>query len=244
MKIFGLIGHPVSHSFSKVFFDAKFEKEKLSDCRYDLMDLSTIKEVVSLRSNEHVFGLNVTIPYKMSILPFLDSISEEAQKIGAVNTIKIKNGKWIGYNTDAIGFQRSLVPLLNPSIKKALVLGSGGAYMAVKYVLDKLAIACSQVSRNSNLARFHYGDITKSVLNDHPLIINTTPLGMFPDVNQMPNIPFHLLSPFHLVYDLIYNPEETLLLKNASFIGCKVKNGLEMLQIQAEESWKIWNELI
>ena len=242
MKLFGLIGHTISHSFSKVFFDNKFEKENLSDCRYDLMDLGSIKEVISLKANNKIFGLNVTIPYKKTILPFLDSISEEAKKIGAVNTIKIKDGKWIGYNTDVIGFEKTLMPLLNPAIKKALVLGSGGAYSAVKYVLDNLGISCSQVSRISHSALFHYNDITKSVLNDHPLIINTTPLGMFPDVNQMPDIPFHHLQPFHLVYDLIYNPEETLLLKNASFIGCKVKNGLEMLQIQAEESWKIWNK--
>lgn len=240
MRLFGLIGHPVSHSFSKSFFDKKFEAENLSDCRYELMDLATIKDVASLKSNKNINGLNVTIPYKQAVLPFLDDISDAAQLIGAVNTIKVKDGKWIGHNTDVVGFEKSLVPLLNPIIKKALVLGSGGAYLAVKYVLDKLSISSSLVSRQSLSALYRYEDITKSVLNDHQLIINTTPVGMFPDVNKMPEIPFHLLNPFHLVYDLVYNPEETLLLKNAAFIGCRVKNGLEMLQIQAEESWKIW----
>ena len=240
MKLFGLIGHPVSHSFSKAFFDKKFEKENRSDCRYELMDLETINEIISLKKTSQLCGLNVTIPYKQAILPFLDTISEEAKSVGAVNTIKIKEGKWHGHNTDIIGFHKSLVPLLKPSITKALILGSGGAALAVKYVLDKLSISSSFVSRESNLTEYNYRDITKSVLNEHQLIINTTPVGMFPDVNKMPEIPVHLLNRNHLVYDLIYNPEETLLLKNAASIGCKTKNGLEMLQIQAEESWKIW----
>jgi len=226
MKLFGLIGHPISHSFSKVFFDKKFEQENLNDCHYELIDIKTIDEIISLKNNPQLCGLNVTIPYKQAIIPFLDTISEEAKSVGAVNTIKIKDSKWHGYNTDVIGFEKSLVPLLNPSIKNALILGSGGASMAVKFVLDKLSISSSFVS--------------KSVLNEHQLIINTSPVGMFPDLNKMPEIPTDFLTPNHLVYDLIYNPEETLLLKNASFIGCITKNGLEMLQIQAEESWKIW----
>jgi len=240
MKLFGLIGHPISHSFSKVFFDKKFEQENLNDCHYELIDIKTIDEIISLKNNPQLCGLNVTIPYKQAIIPFLDTISEEAKSVGAVNTIKIKDSKWHGYNTDVIGFEKSLVPLLNPSIKNALILGSGGASMAVKFVLDKLSISSSFVSRESKLTEYKYRDISKSVLNEHQLIINTSPVGMFPDLNKMPEIPTDFLTPNHLVYDLIYNPEETLLLKNASFIGCITKNGLEMLQIQAEESWKIW----
>ena len=242
MKLFGLIGHPVSHSFSKSFFDKKFEQENLNDCRYELMDLESIDEILSLKNNSQLCGLNVTIPYKQAIIPFLDTISEEAKSVGAVNTINIKSGKWHGYNTDVIGFQKSLIHLLNPSIKKALILGSGGASLAVKYVLDKLYISSSFVSRDSKLTEYNYEDITKSVLNEHQLIINTTPVGMFPVVNKMPKISVHLLNRNHLVYDLIYNPEETLLLKNAASVGCSAKNGLEMLHIQAKESWKIWTE--
>ncbi len=242
MKLFGLIGHPVSHSFSKSFFDKKFEQENLNDCRYELMDLESIDEILSLKNNSQLCGLNVTIPYKQAIIPFLDTISEEAKSVGAVNTINIKSGKWHGYNTDVIGFQKSLIHLLNPSIKKALILGSGGASLAVKYVLDKLSISSSFVSRDSKLTEYNYEDITKSVLNEHQLIINTTPVGMFPVVNKMPKISVHLLNRNHLVYDLIYNPEETLLLKNAASVGCSAKNGLEMLHIQAKESWKIWTE--
>jgi shikimate dehydrogenase len=241
MKTYGLIGHPLSHSLSKDFFDHKFEQENLSDCEYLLMDLNNIKDVIALKNNPQLFGFNVTIPYKQSILPYLDSMSEEALKIGAVNTVKVSNGKWTGYNTDVVGFEKSLIPLLSPNIKKALVLGSGGAYLAVKYVLDKLNISCSMVSRQSHQALYRYENIGKSVLNDHQIIINTTPIGMFPNENDVPNIPFHLLTPNHIVYDLIYNPEITLLLRNASLNGCYTKNGLEMLKIQAQESWKIWN---
>ena len=241
MKLFGLLGHPVSHSFSKSFFDNKFEQEGLRDCRFELIDLNSVKDVVPFKQNPEYRGFNITLPYKETILPFLDDLSEEAQKIGAVNTIKITGGKWIGHNTDVIGFEKSILPLLTPQIKHALIFGSGGAYRAVKYVLDKLSISVSLVSRQSHHALYRYEDITKSVINDHQLLVNTTPVGMYPNENEMPDIPFHHLGPEHLVYDLIYNPEETLLLKNAAFIGCKVKNGLEMLKIQAEESWKIWN---
>ena len=241
MKIYGLIGHPVGHSFSKDFFDAKFQQENLTDCEYQLMDLNSIKDLIALKNNKQLCGFNITIPYKQTVLPYLDSISEEAEKIGAINTVKVIDGKWIGYNTDVIGFEKSLVPMLSPSVKKALVLGSGGAFLAIKYVLEKLNISCSMVSRSSHQALYRYENISKSVLNDHQLIINSTPVGMFPNQNQVPDIPFHLLTPNHIVYDLIYNPEITLLLSNANFNGCITKNGLQMLKIQAEESWKIWN---
>lgn len=240
ISVFGLIGHPVSHSFSKGFFEKKFERENIKDCRYDVFDLKSIQDVIDLKKNPYLKGLNVTVPYKKSILPLLDFISEEAIKIGAVNTIKITDGKWFGYNTDVIGFEKSLVPLLSPAIKNALILGTGGASLAVRYVLEKLGISFSFVSRNLENADYRYKDLSESVLNTHQLIINTTPLGMFPDINKMPEIPLKYLTLNHLVCDLIYNPEETFLLKNAAFAGCQIKNGLEMLHIQAEESWKIW----
>jgi shikimate dehydrogenase len=240
ISVFGLIGHPVSHSFSKGFFEKKFERENIKDCRYDMFDLKSIQDVIDLKKNPYLKGLNVTVPYKKSIIPLLDFISEEAIKIGAVNTIKITDGKWFGYNTDVIGFEKSLVPLLSPAIKNALILGTGGASLAVRYVLEKLGISFSFVSRNLENADYRYKDLSESVLNTHQLIINTTPLGMFPDINKMPEIPLKYLTLNHLVCDLIYNPEETFLLKNAAFAGCQIKNGLEMLHIQAEESWKIW----
>jgi shikimate dehydrogenase len=240
ISVFGLIGHPVSHSFSKGFFEKKFERENIKDCRYDMFDLKSIQDVIDLKKNPYLKGLNVTVPYKKSIIPLLDFISEEAIKIGAVNTIKITDGKWFGYNTDVIGFEKSLVPLLSPAIKNALILGTGGASLAVRYVLEKLGISFSFVSRNIENADYRYKDLSESVLNTHQLIINTTPLGMFPDINKMPEIPLKYLTLNHLVCDLIYNPEETFLLKNAAFAGCQIKNGLEMLHIQAEESWKIW----
>ena len=240
ISVFGLIGHPVSHSFSKGFFEKKFERENIKDCRYDMFDLKSIQDVIDLKKNPYLKGLNVTVPYKKSIIPLLDFISEEAIKIGAVNTIKITDGKWFGYNTDVIGFEKSLVPLLSPAIKNALILGTGGASLAVRYVLEKLGIYFSFVSRNLENADYRYKDLSESVLNTHQLIINTTPLGMFPDINKMPEIPLKYLTLNHLVCDLIYNPEETFLLKNAAFAGCQIKNGLEMLHIQAEESWKIW----
>jgi shikimate dehydrogenase len=240
ISVFGLIGHPVSHSFSKGFFEKKFERENIKDCRYDLFDLESIQDVIDLKKNPYLKGLNVTVPYKKSILPLLDFISEEAKKIGAVNTIKITDGKWFGYNTDVIGFEKSLVPIVSPAIKNALILGTGGVSLAVRHVLEKLGISFSFVSRNLENADYRYKDLSESVLNTHQLIINTTPLGMFPDINKMPEIPLKYLTPKHLVYDLIYNPAETLLLKNSAFAGCQIKNGLEMLHIQAEESWKIW----
>ena len=205
-----------------------------------MFDLKSIQDVIDLKKNPYLKGLNVTVPYKKSIIPLLDFISEEAIKIGAVNTIKITDGKWFGYNTDVIGFEKSLVPLLSPAIKNALILGTGGASLAVRYVLEKLGISFSFVSRNLENADYRYKDLSESVLNTHQLIINTTPLGMFPDINKMPEIPLKYLTLNHLVCDLIYNPEETFLLKNAAFAGCQIKNGLEMLHIQAEESWKIW----
>ncbi len=242
MKAFGLIGNPLTHSFSKSFFEEKFKFENLENHSYSLFELRSIEEVLALKLDPFLIGLNVTIPYKQSILPYLDHISEVALAIGAVNTIKIVDGVWFGYNTDYIGFLNSLKPLLPYNIKKALVLGSGGAYCAIKYALQKLSISCSLVSRNSASKDYSYSEITSSVIKDHQLIINATPLGMFPNINTAPPFPFHLLSPNHIVYDLIYNPEESLFLKNSSFMGCQIKNGYEMLTIQAEESWKIWND--
>ncbi len=240
MTAFGLIGHPLTHSFSKLFFEEKFKHENLTNYTYSLFDLPSIDGVVSLKNIPSLLGLNVTIPYKQSILPYLDHVSQEALAIGAVNTIKNRDGFWYGYNTDYIGFLKSIKPLLAPHVSNALILGSGGAYRAIKYALESISISCSLVSRNSNIANYGYDEISASVLNRHQLIINCTPLGMFPNINTSPIFPFHLLSPSHLVYDLIYNPEETLFLKNSGMMGCRTKNGYEMLTLQAEESWKIW----
>jgi len=242
MRLFGLIGHPVIHSFSKKIFDEKFESENITDCRYELFDLETVRDVAPLRANPELRGLNVTVPFKQSLIPYLDEVTEEAKIIGAVNCVKITDGKWIGHNTDIYGFEKSLTPLVNPANTKALILGSGGSSLAVQYVLNKLAIPFKVVSRKANPVFLKYFEISKSVMNVRHLIINTTPVGMFPNISELPAIPFHLLGPEHLVFDLIYNPDETLLLKNAAFIGCRIKNGLEMLQLQAEKSWEIWNE--
>jgi len=242
LKLFGLIGHPVSHSFSKSFFEKKFINENIMDCCYDLIDIKSLKEIEALKLNNTFSGLNVTIPYKKTIFPFLDWISEDAMTIGAVNTIKISDEKWYGYNTDVIGFEKSLLPLINTNVKNALILGSGGASLAVQYILNKLNISLTIVSRFKTNGQLNYEELSETLLNNHQLIINTTPLGMFPHIHEVPNIPDHFLNKNHIVYDLIYNPEETLLLKNALINGCKVKNGLQMLHLQAEESWKIWNE--
>jgi shikimate dehydrogenase len=241
-KTFGLIGRSLRHSFSPTYFQSKFEKEGINDCSYFAFELSEISKFCELLlSEKNIYGLNVTIPYKESILPFLDELSDNARQIGAVNTIKFENGKTIGHNTDVIGFEKSLLPLLKKYHHHALILGTGGAAKAVEFVLKKLKISYQYVSRNKTKNTFSYEDLTKEILDKHTVIINTTPLGMHPDVDTYPNIPFEFLNESHLVFDLIYNPAETRLMALAKERGATVKNGLEMLEIQAEESWKIWN---
>jgi shikimate dehydrogenase len=246
MRKFGLIGYPLSHSFSKKFFIQKFESEGIQDCEYELYPIETIDSLSLLLSdNPDLEGLNVTIPYKLEVLPFLNEIDEAAQAIGAVNCIKIAgkgpNAKLKGYNTDAYGFEESLKPLLEPGHQKALILGDGGAAKAVKYVLNKLGIPFVIVTRSPTDTSILYEEVTEEILSTHTIIINTTPLGMSPNVISSPDLPYHYITAQHLVYDLVYNPEETAFLNKAKVQDAKIKNGLEMLYLQAERSWYLWN---
>jgi shikimate dehydrogenase len=245
MKRYGLIGHPLSHSFSKKYFTNKFEKENILDCSYDLFDIDNINHFTKiLTQNENIKGLNVTIPYKETILDFLTDIDETAKQIGAVNTIKLSSAKGTikGYNTDYYGFKKSLKPFLDINHERALILGTGGAAKTVKYVLNELNIDCLFVSRNAqNEGEISYNDINEYVIKHHQIIINTTPVGMFPNIEDLPSIDYDKLTPKHLLYDLIYNPSETAFLKKGKQQGSITLNGMEMLKLQAEKSWEIWN---
>jgi shikimate dehydrogenase len=238
MKVYGLIGYPLSHSFSKGFFAEKFAKENIKDCTYETFPIPSIEEFNSL---PEVSGLNVTIPYKEVVIPYLDELSPAAADIQAVNCIRFENGVKTGYNTDAIGFRRSLEPLLKAHHTKALVLGTGGAAKAVQYVLRALDIPYKLVSRNASLKAMAYSELTKTVMEEYTVIINTTPLGMYPNVDAAPEIPYELLTSHHLLYDLIYNPAVTSFLQKGADKGATTKNGHEMLILQAEASWEIWN---
>jgi shikimate dehydrogenase len=242
MRKFGLIGYPLSHSFSRNYFTKKFTEEGNSDCEYHLFPLKSINELPQLISeNPNLCGLNVTIPYKESVLPFLNSVSSAVQQIGACNCIKINEGHLVGYNTDVTGFKESIKPLLKPEQKKALILGTGGAAKAVAWVLKQLGIHFQYVSRKRSGEVLSYTDISEEMLKGIPLIINTTPLGMQPNIFNKPSLPYGAIAPGHLCYDLIYNPEKTSFLAACEAEGAVIKNGLEMLEIQAEESWRIWN---
>ena len=237
MKTFGLIGNNLSNSFSAKYFNEKFLKEGISNTQYLNFELTNLSEFKELTKRNKLSGVNVTIPYKETIIPLLDELNEEAKIIGAVNTIRINNGKLIGYNTDHIGFKISITPLLKGR-KKAMILGNGGAAKAIKYALNKLGIEHKTVSRNT---QFDYCNITKEITNSYTIIINTTPLGSYPNINDFPQIPYKYLTKNYLLFDLIYNPKETKFLSYGKAQNAKTKNGLEMLQIQAEESWNIWN---
>ncbi|MES2417432.1 MAG: shikimate dehydrogenase [Bacteroidota bacterium] len=246
MRTFGLIGFPLSHSFSKQFFTKKFEDEDILNCNYNLFAIETAAEIIDLiKANPSLCGLNVTIPHKVTILPFLTEIDEAAAQIGAVNCISIDQQGTVpvlkGFNTDAFGFSESLKPLLEQQHQKALLFGDGGAAKAVKYVLKQLQIPFLTVVRNPVPDAILYSEVTADLLDTHKLLINTTPLGMLPNTETCPLIPYQHLSKEHLAYDLVYNPEETLFLKKAKMHGARVKNGLEMLILQAERSWYIWN---
>lgn len=245
MRAFGLIGNNLSHSFSKKYFEEKFRKLKISDCAYSNFELKSITEFSELvKLNQNLIGCNVTLPYKESIIPYLNELSEEAKVIGAVNCIKIKKGRIKGYNTDAFGFSSSIKPFLEPHHSKALILGTGGASKAVAYSLKNIGVEVYFVSTKpkSKPNEFNYEDLNEHVMNAFKLIVNTTPLGMFPSINEFPNIPYTFLSEKHLCYDLIYNPEQTLFLKYAAAKGATTINGYSMLQLQAEKSWEIWME--
>jgi shikimate dehydrogenase len=242
MKLFGLIGYPLSHSFSKKFFTDKFQLEGIDDCRYELFPIEKIEELNTLLANHNdLAGLNVTIPYKELVLPFLDELSPAVQSIGACNCISVVNGKLKGYNTDVIGFQKTFEPKLKSHHTKALVLGTGGAAKAVHHVLKQKGIEFIEVSRTARGKIISYDQLGKDLLSSHTLIINTTPLGMYPDVDAAPELPYDALGPEHYLYDLVYNPNPTLFLKKGMQQGATTENGSEMLRIQAEESWNIWN---
>lgn len=249
MRTFGLIGYPLSNSFSQKYFTEKFERENLTDCEFKKFSLENSNDFPELlNSNPSLCGLSVTIPHKQSVMKFLDEVDDVAQKIGAVNCIRISKAESggqnsVGYNTDVYGFEKSLKPLLKPQHAKALILGTGGGAKAVAYVLRKLKIDFVFLTRSQQQAArsISYKAITPEIISEHNIIINTTPLGMFPNINECPTIPYEHLTEKHLLYDLIYNPEETLFLRHGKEKGAQIKNGMEMLQLQAEKAWKIWN---
>ena len=241
-KIYGLIGKNISYSFSREYFSNKFKTEKISS-KYLNFDLIDINQIYKLTKEFNLSGLNVTIPYKESIIQFLDETDSKAKQIGAVNTIKFFNNKMIGYNTDYIGFKKSLQNISNINIpKNALILGTGGASKAVKFALSELGIGFKTVSRVKNNADYTYQEIDKYII-DKKLIINCSPVGTFPNIKDSPKIPYQDLTSENFLYDLVYNPDKTLFLKKGDEIGCFTKNGIEMLKIQAEKAWEIWNDI-
>lgn len=245
-KIYGLIGYPLTHSFSMRYFNNKFESENI-DAEYvnfEIPDIGDLMEVIS--ENPELSGLNVTIPYKEQIIPYMDEMDSEAALIGAVNVVKIIRGRngdirLKGYNSDAMGFQNSIAPLINDKRRKALILGTGGASKAVYRALVNLGVEPVFVSRHPERGELAYSDLTPEVMAEHRVIINCSPLGMYPAIDNCPDIPYNLLTSDHLCYDLIYNPDVTTFMKKAQANGAEVKNGLEMLLLQAFESWNIWN---
>jgi len=244
MRQFGLIGFPLSHSFSKKYFTEKFEKEGWQDCQYDNHPIDAITQLPDLlQSYPLLEGLNITIPYKEQVIPFLYKQSPVVKETGACNCIKIADGRLTGFNTDVTGFELSLKERLAPHHKNALILGTGGAAKAVEYVLNKLGIAYRYVSRSPAEGRLVYEAVTPELLATFTLIINTTPLGTYPNINELPPLPYSALGSSHYLFDLVYNPAKTLFLQKGEAQGAVIKNGHDMLIIQAEESWKIWNDI-
>lgn len=243
MRLYGLIGYPLSHSFSKKYFTEKFEREGLNDCRYELFPLSSIEALPQLlKQHPELCGLNVTIPYKEQVLSYLHAENELVQAIRACNCIDIRNGKLKGYNTDVLGFERSLLEQWQPHHKKALILGTGGVSKAVQYIVQKMGLAYRYVSRKPGVHNFSYEQLTPAIMQEYTLIVNTTPLGMYPNITEAPPIPYEALTPKHYLFDMVYNPEKTLFLKMGAERGAVIKNGYDMLEIQADESWEIWNK--
>ena len=260
MKKYGLIGYPLGHSFSQEYFTKKFKQEGLqTQCHYDSFPIPNLSDFPELlKINPDLCGLNVTIPHKIGVIYFMDHLDAVAKEIDAVNCIKITQKQPIdafftgevssskvyleGYNTDAFGFEHSLKPLLKKHHQKALILGNGGASRAIAYVLDQLGIDYHFVSRQGKGRNYNYQQLNREILLEHLLIINTTPLGTFPVVDEFPDIPYQHLTTKHLLYDLVYNPEESMFLKQGKNKGATIKNGLEMLVLQAEKAWEIWNK--
>jgi len=242
MKRFGLIGKTLKHSFSKTYFEKKFADQDIRDCSYENFELQSIREFPGLiQLNPGLKGLNVTIPYKEEVLQFLNSTNSIVDAVGACNCIKMTDIGLVGYNTDAVAFKNSLLKYLNPHHKCALVLGTGGASKAIQYALKDINIDFVLVSRHKKENQLGYEDVGEDVVRQHHIIINTTPLGMYPNVDEDPPIPYSALSTQHLLYDLTYNPAKTKFLMQGETKGAQIINGYEMLIAQAEESWRIWN---
>lgn len=240
---YGLIGKNISYSFSRGYFKKKFEAMELKNHVYQNFDLSSISEFPTIFKNtKNVKGLNVTIPYKEEVMEFLNDIDDAAKKIGAVNTIKVGEDGLKGFNTDAYGFKKSLEPNLKKHHQKGLILGTGGASKAIAYVLEELGITYTFVSRSGKNNGYTYKDLTNDIIKEHTLIVNCSPVGTFPDIEQKPDIPYQEINEEHLLFDLIYNPEETAFLKAGKENGATICNGYKMLEYQAEKSWEIWNQ--
>jgi len=241
--IYGLIGYPLGHSFSRAFFTEKFAQEGIC-AEYRNFEIPEARELLDVvRSTPRLRGLNCTIPHKQAIIPLLDELSDEAREIGAVNVIKVcPDGRLKGFNSDIIGFTESIRPLLKPHHKKALILGTGGASKAIRVGLTQLGLEWKYVSRSPREGQFTYADVTPEVVREYEVIVNCSPVGMFPHVDASPSLPYKALTPRNLLYDLVYNPEETQFMQQGKAQGAQVKNGLEMLHLQALASWRFWNE--
>ena len=242
MTKFGIIGYPLGHSFSRGFFTEKFAREGI-DAQYlnfEIPDVGMLRDV--LRDNPELRGLNVTLPHKQAVIPLLDELSDEAREIGAVNVIRVRDGRLKGFNSDIIGFTESIKPLLKPHHQKALVLGTGGASKAICVGLTRLGLEWKYVSRTPHDGMISYQDITTETLREYEVIVNCSPVGMFPKVDQAPAIPYEYITPRHLLFDCVYNPEDTLFMQKGRAQGATVKIGLEMLHLQAIASWRFWNE--
>ncbi len=242
MRIYGLIGYPLSHSFSKKYFDEKFAKEGIVDANFENFSLDNISMLHEILAQKNLNGLAVTIPYKKSVIDFLYDSTDAVKQMGACNCIKISDNKLSGYNTDVIGFERSFIKQLKPHHTKALILGTGGAASAVEFVLQKLNIEHEFVSRKKVGTEFLYSELDQNVLNEYSIIINASPIGTYPDIDEAPAIPYQFITSKHYLFDLVYNPAETKFLQYGKSKNATIQNGLEMLELQAEENWKIWNE--
>ncbi|NNE78537.1 MAG: shikimate dehydrogenase [Pricia sp.] len=240
---FGLLGKNISYSFSKGYFTKKFSAMGFNDHTYenfDLQDISQFKSV--LENNPHLKGMNVTIPYKEAVIPYLDELDSQAEQIGAVNTIQFTDAGLKGYNTDAFGFKNAILPYLKPYHTQALILGTGGASKAVAFVLDELGVSYTFVSRNPLKNQIGYSDLREHIIREFLVLINCTPLGTFPNIEESPDIPYRFIIKKHVLFDLIYNPEKTEFLMKGEAQGASISNGLRMLELQAERSWEIWND--
>ncbi len=244
IREYGLIGYPLSHSFSQKYFTEKFEREGIPDAVFHVFAIPSIDKLPQLLKEHPLLkGFSITIPYKRSVIEYLDGVSTAVKEMNACNCVKIKEGKLYGYNTDIVGYKESFIKHLKPYHTKALILGTGGASSAVEFVLKKLHIDYIFVSRKKDASKniAGYADVNEALLQEYKIIINTTPLGTYPDVNDAPNIPYHLLTPQHYLFDLVYNPAKTKFLALGEQQGATIQNGYEMLVLQSEENWKIWN---